>query len=146
MWSSWRNDYCREKQKYSQKILPSAILSTTNPILLDLGWKPGRRGRKPRTNFSNIHTSSFYHILIKFVAAENVEGDHKLLSVFPFIGRGNTDNNLKSLCSFRVWCLFRSEDGHIFLYKRLLNKNLSVQCGAVESLAYRYIVIYIFIY
>jgi hypothetical protein len=33
------------KKKYSDKTLPSATLFTTNPILLDVGLKHGRRGR-----------------------------------------------------------------------------------------------------
>jgi len=33
-----------------RKICPSAILSTTNPILNGLGLKPGLRGKSPATN------------------------------------------------------------------------------------------------
>jgi hypothetical protein len=38
------------KPKYSEKTYPSDTLSTTNPIWLDLGMNPGRRGGKPATN------------------------------------------------------------------------------------------------
>jgi hypothetical protein len=36
--------------KYSEKICPSATLSTTNPTWLDPVLNPGRRGGKPATN------------------------------------------------------------------------------------------------
>jgi hypothetical protein len=36
--------------KYSEKIFPSATLSTPNPTWLDPGANPGRRGGKPATN------------------------------------------------------------------------------------------------
>jgi hypothetical protein len=39
--------------KYSQKICPSATLSTTNPTWPDPGTNPGRRGGKPATNRLN---------------------------------------------------------------------------------------------
>jgi hypothetical protein len=40
----------RKKPKYSEKTCSSATLSTTNPIWLDPGFNPGRRGGKPATN------------------------------------------------------------------------------------------------
>jgi hypothetical protein len=50
VWSSRWNDNWQGKPKYSQKTCPSAALSTTNPIWLDLGWNRDRRSGKPATN------------------------------------------------------------------------------------------------
>jgi hypothetical protein len=44
MWSFQLNENWQEKQKYSEKWWLSAILSTTKPIWLDLGSKPGSIG------------------------------------------------------------------------------------------------------
>jgi hypothetical protein len=45
----WNEDWKR-KPKYSEKICPSATLSTTDPIRPHPGSNPGRRGGKPATN------------------------------------------------------------------------------------------------
>jgi hypothetical protein len=37
------------------------------------------------------------------LVGKNIESDSKLLSEFPFIGHGNPDNNLESVCTFRVY-------------------------------------------
>jgi hypothetical protein len=50
MWSSRWNENWQGKPKYSEKTCPSVTLSTTNPILPDLGSNTGRRGGKPATN------------------------------------------------------------------------------------------------
>jgi hypothetical protein len=45
-----RNDIGRGKPKNSEKNLPSAILSTTNPTWIDPGANPGLRGERLATN------------------------------------------------------------------------------------------------
>jgi hypothetical protein len=46
---SW-NENWQGKPNYSEETSPNAILSTTNPIWLDLGSNPGRRGGNPTIN------------------------------------------------------------------------------------------------
>jgi hypothetical protein len=46
MWSSRWNENCQGKPKYSEKICPSATVSTTNPTWPDVSSNPGRRGGK----------------------------------------------------------------------------------------------------
>jgi hypothetical protein len=46
----WNEEDWRGKPKYSERTCPSATLPTTNPILPDPGWNPGRRCGKPTTN------------------------------------------------------------------------------------------------
>jgi hypothetical protein len=53
----WWNDDWQGKPKYSEKICPSATLSTTNPTWPDLGSNPGRRGGKPATNSLSYGTA-----------------------------------------------------------------------------------------
>jgi hypothetical protein len=50
VWSSWWNDSCQAKPKYSEKTRPSATLPLTNSTWPDLGSYPCRRGGKPATN------------------------------------------------------------------------------------------------
>jgi hypothetical protein len=50
LWSNWWNEDWQRKPKHSEKICPSATLSTTNPTWPDPGSNPGRRGGKPATN------------------------------------------------------------------------------------------------
>jgi hypothetical protein len=51
LWRNWWNEDWQGKPKYSEKkTFPSATLSTTNPIWLNPGLIPGRRGWKPATN------------------------------------------------------------------------------------------------
>jgi hypothetical protein len=45
----WNEDW-QGNPKYSEKICPSATLSTKNPTWPDPGSNPGRRGGKPATN------------------------------------------------------------------------------------------------
>jgi hypothetical protein len=47
---SYMNEW-QGKPKYSEKIWPSAALSTTDPSWLDPGQDPGRRGGKIVCNF-----------------------------------------------------------------------------------------------
>jgi hypothetical protein len=49
-WRIWWNEDWQGKPKYSEKICPSATLSTTNPTWPDPGANPGCRGGKPATN------------------------------------------------------------------------------------------------
>jgi hypothetical protein len=62
MWSSRRNKTCQGKPKYSEKICPSANLSTTNPTWPDLGSNPGRRGGKRVTNRLSYGTALTIHL------------------------------------------------------------------------------------
>jgi hypothetical protein len=50
LWRNWWNEDWQGKPKYSETTCPSAILSTTNPTIIDPGLNPGRRGGKPATN------------------------------------------------------------------------------------------------
>jgi hypothetical protein len=50
VWSSRWNENWQGKPKYSDKICPSATLSTTNHTWPDLGSNPGRRCGKTATN------------------------------------------------------------------------------------------------
>jgi hypothetical protein len=66
MWiSQWSKNW-QGKPKYSEKTCPSAILSTTNPTLPDLGWNPGCRSRKPTTNHLSYGMTSFYCLLYSY--------------------------------------------------------------------------------
>jgi hypothetical protein len=49
-WRIWWNEDWQGKPKYSEKIRPSATLSTTNPTWPDPGLNPGRRCGKSATN------------------------------------------------------------------------------------------------
>jgi hypothetical protein len=49
-WSSHWNENWQRKQKYSEKICPSATLSTTNPTWHDKGSSPGHQCGKPAIN------------------------------------------------------------------------------------------------
>jgi hypothetical protein len=75
VWSSRWNENWQGKPKYSEKILPSAILSTVNPTWSDLGSNPGRRCRKQATNhltydtawkISYITNCKIYHFVGEF--------------------------------------------------------------------------------
>jgi hypothetical protein len=50
LWSNWWNEDWQGKPKYSEKICPSATLSTTNATWPDPGSNPGRLGWNPATN------------------------------------------------------------------------------------------------
>jgi hypothetical protein len=49
VWSNRWNDW-KGKPKYSEKTYSGAVLSTTNPTLLNPGSNPGPRGGEPETN------------------------------------------------------------------------------------------------
>jgi hypothetical protein len=61
MWSTRWNENWQGKLKYSEKICPSATLSTTNPTWPDLGANPGPRGGKTATNRLSYGTAM--HVL-----------------------------------------------------------------------------------
>jgi hypothetical protein len=48
------------KPKYSEKIRPSAPLSSTNPTWPNPGLNPGRRGGKPATKRLSYGAATFY--------------------------------------------------------------------------------------
>jgi hypothetical protein len=52
----------QRKPKYSEKTCPIATLSTTNPTWPDPGSNPGRRGRKPATNYLSYGAAILYSI------------------------------------------------------------------------------------
>jgi hypothetical protein len=60
MWISWWNENLYGKPKYSEKACLNVTLSTINPIWLDLGSNPGRRGVKSATN------------RLRYVTAQNI--------------------------------------------------------------------------
>jgi hypothetical protein len=64
LWSNWWNEDWQGKPKYSEKICPSATLSTTNTTWPDPGSNPGRRGGKPATNclsYGAASTGAYYN-------------------------------------------------------------------------------------
>jgi hypothetical protein len=58
VWSSRRNHNWSGKPMNSEKIYPSATLSTTDPIWSGLGANPGRRSGKPATNRMSYGTAT----------------------------------------------------------------------------------------
>jgi hypothetical protein len=48
MWGSWWDENWQEKEEYFDNFRLSIYLSTTNPILSDLGSNLGRSGCKSR--------------------------------------------------------------------------------------------------
>jgi hypothetical protein len=56
IWSIWWSKEWQEKPKYSEETCTSTILSTTNPTLFDLSSNPGRRCRKPATDWFSYGT------------------------------------------------------------------------------------------
>jgi hypothetical protein len=53
------------KPKYSEKICPSAVLSTTNPTWPEPGTNPGRRGGTPATNRLSYGAANATTLVIK---------------------------------------------------------------------------------
>jgi hypothetical protein len=60
--------YLQGKPKYSERNLPSATLSTTNPTWIDPGSNPGLRGERPATNRLSHGTADDVQLLKKFVS------------------------------------------------------------------------------
>jgi hypothetical protein len=67
MWSSRGNENWQGKPKNSEKICPSATLSTTNPTWFDLGSNSGHRGGKPAAN--RLSYSAAFTLLFLLVSA-----------------------------------------------------------------------------
>jgi hypothetical protein len=66
VWSTWWNENCQGKPKYSKKTCTSAILYNTNPTWPDLKCNLGCRSGKLATNhlsydMAQIHVTSIPH-------------------------------------------------------------------------------------
>jgi hypothetical protein len=57
-----------ENRRAPRKTCPSATLSTTNPIWIDRGAKPGLRGERPTTNDLSHVTAQTVALVLHLVA------------------------------------------------------------------------------
>jgi hypothetical protein len=73
LWRNWWNEEWQGKSKYSEKICPSATLSTTNATWLDPGSNPDRCGRKPATNRLS-YGAAFMKVTSLFCATVHKDG------------------------------------------------------------------------
>jgi hypothetical protein len=64
IWNSGWNENDRRKVNNSEKPCPSATLSTTNPILTDLGMKLGFHSEKLKTNHLSHGMASSAHLAL----------------------------------------------------------------------------------
>jgi hypothetical protein len=67
LWRNWWNEDWQGKLKYSEKIWPSATMSTINPTRLGPVLNPGRRGGKPATNRLSYGAALISHNLYTYI-------------------------------------------------------------------------------
>jgi hypothetical protein len=53
-----------------------------------------------------------------YMTSSEIQSDSKLLSGFPFINRGNSDNNVESLCIFSYFNALHNMGPNILLVSR----------------------------
>jgi hypothetical protein len=78
VWTSRWNENCKGKPKYSEKICPSATLSTTNPTSPDVGLNPGNRSGKSTNNRLSYSMASRKSLTLHEIEMQTYEECHNM--------------------------------------------------------------------
>jgi hypothetical protein len=129
-WRIWWNEDWQGKPKYSEKIRPSAALSTTNPTWPDPGSNAGRRGGKPATNRLSYGAG-------RRMARFRISAESGILCSLPFQGGPRAHRtSYHSMGTLQTYTLSSCDAGHKdkFSFLKYCHGNMRFHCNRCAAM------------